>query len=287
MGDQFGIARLKRSIAIALFMATPLTLFHASTINADTALLFTGSLVLLATLQFERGRLHGALLLGTFAGLYLVEATNVLPIAAAAGYLLLRSAMRREHTWWRWAVPLAGLAIVVALRFELASALRDAWLPSSPRTVTATMFTGRPAEFTLDWGFILDQFGSTFTPLNRTYLPPLLRGDSTLIFLRLTDWLAIAAMLSIALTPSKIDRRVVDLARITVPVLLVAGPFYSWTFAYFSQLEYPAQGRFGLPLFAFMVVIVAASLKSRVATVVVGSVAAISMFNTVFLVLTP
>ncbi|MFK8025767.1 MAG: hypothetical protein AB8G26_17555, partial [Ilumatobacter sp.] len=270
-------------------MATPLTLVHAATINGDTALRLTGPLIVIATIQFERGRLHGALLIASFIGLYFVEATNVLPIAAACTYLVARTIHREDVPTWQRLLPIVSVLIVIMLRLRVANAVRDALFPAAPFQVVPTMFENRPPrdEYQLDWGFIIDQFGATFTPLKRTYLQPLLRSDSTDILLALTDWLAIGGLLAVALFMRPRDARLAVLARVGAIALLLAGPFYTWTFAHFSAAEFPAQGRFGLPLIPIIVVVLAASLRNRVAYATAGVIAVASMLNTAYLILTP
>jgi len=296
----FGLARPNRAIVLALLIVTPLTLFHSATINADAVLMLTGSLALLATVQYERRRLHGALLLATYVALYFVEATVILAIATGAAYLAARTATRADLSVWRRSMPAATLLIVAALRLRIARILHNLWpgqvdtsaldpstatdppgLASFGRSGPASVQRPLPrAGSDVDWSLVIEQLGATYTPLTRAYLPPLLREPSTVAFIQLSNWVLIAAMAATAVFAVGASRSSVILARVTTPILLVAGPFYTWSFFYFSEERFPAPGRFALPMIAAIAVAGAAALTTRATRIIAGSVAAASAVNT-------
>ncbi|WP_420450870.1 hypothetical protein [Ilumatobacter sp.] len=280
-----GIPRPNRAIVVALLMATPLTLFHAATVNADAILLLTGAVVTLATVQFERRRLNGWLVLLVYGATFFVEATNVLVVAACGTYLLARVTFGSGAWTLRRALPVLVLPAILVLRLRIARPLHRALFPPSPREVTAPMFTERRVDG-VDWDRVLQQIDATFTPVARAYNPPFLRSQITYALIGLTNWLLIATMFVTAVGLVA-HRRTVWAARVTMVALLAAGPFYTFSFAYFSGSDFPAPGRFGLPLIALIAVAASAALDTRPARLVAGTLAAISMAYTVWLLLTP
>ena len=280
-----GISRWNRVIPIVLMMAMPLTLFHAATVNADAVLLLTGALITLATVRFEAGRLRWWWLVAVDVAMFFVEATNLLAIAATGAYLLVRVTARPGTSPLRRAVPLLVLPLAALLRLRIAHPIHRWLYPPSPRTVTAPMFSERRVAG-VDWDRVLQQLGAEFTPVTSAYNPPFLRSQITYSFIALTNWVLIGTMFVTAVGLVA-HRRTVWLTRVTMLALLAAGPFYTFSFARFSGADFPAPGRFGLPLIPLVVVGAAAALDGRPARIIAGAVAAASMANTLWLLLTP
>lgn len=83
------------------------------------------------------------------------------------------------------------------------------------------------------------------------------------------------------------DDRAVWLTRFGMAALIVAGPLYTFSFAYFSNADFPAQARFALPLVTFLVLALAAALTTRWAMGAATTVVVLSSANLVWLLLTP
>jgi hypothetical protein len=281
----FGIPRLQRAIMTALTMATPLVIFHSSTINPDAVLLFTGSVVLLATLQFERGRLPWWGLLGVVTAFVLVEPTNLLPGALAIGYLLFRVTIRRDETPIRRAVPFLALAGLLIVRSALYDRLREALPAATDGSNLPSPGRGRPAyqglrvdEVSIER--VVSQVASLFTPLDNLYRPPHFAVQYIRNVLDFTDWLLIGLLIA-ALIVYVGQRRSMTLAGVTIATLLAAGPLYTFYYAYFSGLDFAAPGRFGLPLIPALMVAAATAIRTRAAVIVSGTVAGAVVVTTV------
>ena len=124
-----GFSILELAIVLALLMATPITLFHAATVNTDASLLLCGSLGLLATLKYEQGRLAPWWLALTYVALLFVEPTNLLIAGTGCAYLLVRVSTRPQETLLRRVTPLVLVVGLAVLRLEVTSRLRRALFP--------------------------------------------------------------------------------------------------------------------------------------------------------------
>jgi hypothetical protein len=132
---------------------------------------------------------------------------------------------------------------------------------------------------------ILGQLESTFTPVRNPYFSPPLRSQFTIAGIQLTNWLLIALMFATAFVVAT-SIRAIWWARVTLLMLLLAGPFYTFYFAYFSSRDYPAPARFALPLVPLMVVAAAYGIRNRATLAVVGTVAGLTVLNTVYQLVT-
>lgn len=268
------IPRPQRAVTLLLLIFTPLVVFHSATVNADAVLMLTGALAVLATLKYEAKRLHGGFLIAVFVALYFVEATNILVISACGAYLIVRMALAGERSIARWVAPALIFPLIFTLRFKVAAAVHRSWLPKSPREVTAPMFAGRDADTAIDWSLVLAQLDAIFMPVVRTHLPPVMRTEVISASVDVTNWLLIAAMFLTAVgAAATADVRSVWLTRVGMLTLLAAGPFYTFSFAYFSNVEFPAPGRFGLPLIVLIAIGTSAALRTRVALGIAAAVA--------------
>lgn len=284
-----GVRRRSRAIVSALFLFTPLVLFHTATVNADASLMLTGALVLLAAVQYDRGRLSFLGLILTCTAVFFVEWTNLLAIAAAGLYLSARFLPRTDLPPRQRFLPLAIIPIGVLLRIGVVDRIRDWLFPPDPVPVTplvAVPSSDPPAPVGVSFDRIIDQMSATFTPVQRTYLPPLLRTSIVLAFIFLTNWLLIGAMYSSSFGSSTRER-MRWWGRVIVLMLLAAGPMYTFNYAYFSNIDYPAPGRFALPLIPLLMVVAADAIRTRAALWVSGAVAAGAAMTTLHHLLTP
>lgn len=275
-----GIRRRARAAVSVLLLATPLVVFHSATVNADALLLFTGAVVLAAAVQFDRSRLGFGWLLLVAVVSIVVEPTNVLMVTAAGLYLAARAVVRTDEPPWRRFAPLSLVPVAALLRLEILDRVQDAVLPRVASMRRAPMFRDRESvvvDVTVDR--VLGQLSATFTPVQRAYLPPVLRTTTTLAFILITNWLLIGALFQSALGAGT-RRRLAWWGRATALMLLAAGPFYTFYYAYFSNVDFPAPGRFALPLVPLLMVVAADALRTRAAVVVVSAVAVASMSST-------
>ena len=282
-----GVPRLQRAIVSTLFLVTPLVLFHAATVNADAILMLTGALVLLAAVQFDRSRLNGWWLLAVCASVFFVESTNLLAVTAVGLYLSIRYVGRTDLAPSRRFLPLAIIPIGALLRLEVVDRIQDALFPRVRSMSSAPMFRNRnQVDVEVSFDKVIDQLSATFTPVQRAYLPPLLRTSIVLAFIFVTNWLLIGLMFSSAFGADTRER-MRWWGRVIAVMLLAAGPFYTFYYAYFSNADFAAPGRFALPLVPVLMMVAADALRTRAAVWVAGVIAAGSTVTTVYHLLTP
>jgi len=279
----FAVPRAQRAIVCAIAMATPLVLFHASTINPDSVLLLTGSLALLAAVQFERGRFPGWGLIVTMIALIVVEPTNALPGALIVAYLGIRVTFDQGESARRRAVPLAGLVALLIARSGLYDRARSA-LPAATDDSTFPRLGGRPAYETLrvdgvSIERVASQVGSLFTPVDNLYRAPHFADQYIANVVQFTDWLLIGLLIAAFMVYVN-ERRSMTLAGLTIAALMAAGPLYTFYYAYFSSVDFAAPGRFGLPLVPALLVASATAIRTRTAVIVSASVAGLVVATT-------
>ena len=306
------VQRTRRVVALAALIATPLTLFHSATVNADGVLMFTGALAVLATLKYEARRLNVWLLLASYAALYFVEPTNILVITPCVAYLAVRVTLSSDASNIRRALPLLAIPMVVLFRLRIARELHRFFFPASPRTNRPTMFADNSIPDGVSWDSMLQQLATIFTPVNHAYVTPFLRSQHTYALQDVVNWLLIGSMFAVAIGATTVrsvrssddsvtmsgdgpmpdevavaDEQTRWLTRFGMVTLLAAGPFYTFSFAYFSDAFFPAPARFGLPLVIFMVVGLAGALTTRWAMAIASTIVALASANLLWLLLTP
>ncbi|MGB3737370.1 MAG: hypothetical protein WA964_20620 [Ilumatobacter sp.] len=313
------IPRRRRAVALAALIATPFTLFHAATVNADGVLMLTGAVAVLATMKFEARRLNGWLLLVAYAALYFVEPTNALVIVPCVAYLAVRVSWRSDASAIRRLLPLIAVPMVVLFRLRFAKSLQRLLFPASPRTNIPTANTDNAAPDGVVWDKVLAQIDTLFTPVNYAFVPDFLASQRTAAMQEVVNWLLIGAMFAVAIGAGVVrtvdgpspdegpeddavrssdeamgvdevmvaDERARWLTRIGIVALIAAGPFYTFSFAYFSNADFPSQARFALPLVVFMVVGLAAALTTRWAMAIASTVVVLASANLLWLLLTP
>lgn len=305
------IPRPRRVVALTALIATPLTLFHSATVNADGVLMFTGALAVLATLKYEARRLNVWLLLAGYAALYFVEPTNILVIAPCVAYLAVRVTLRSDASTLRRALPLLAIPMVLLFRLRIAQEVHRFFFPASPRTNRPTMFADNATPDGVNWDRVIQQLDTIFTPVNHAYVTSFLRSEHTYALQDVVNWLLIGAMFVVVIGVATVrsggssaddvapgvgvsapeitvaDEQTRWLTRFGVVTLIAAGPFYTFSFAYFSDADFPAPARFGLPLVVFLVVGLAAGLTTRWAMVIASTVVALASANLLWLLLTP
>lgn len=286
-----GIGRRSRAPVIVLLLATPLIIFHAgATVNADVSLMLTGAAATLATVKYEAGRLRWWWLPLIAVGMLFVEATNILVLAACGLYLIARRVLDTTLPAGQRFGPLAILPALLLFRLEVANRIQDALFPAasvasaSESQSSAPMFTiHRTTGVSVEK--VIAQLSSTFTPVRNPYFSPPLRSQVTIAGVELTNWLLIALLIGAAVLVVCSDR-LTWMARITVVMLLAAGPFYTFYFAYFSNQDFAAPARFALPLIPMMAVSAAAAVDRRPVLITVWGVAALAGTNTLLQLLT-
>lgn len=283
----FGVPRPQRAVMSALTMTTPLVVFHSSTLNADALLLLSGAIAAIATLNFEHGRLRWWWLSAVYLALVVTEPTNLLACGVGTGYLVLRVTTRNDETTVRRAVPVVLLGVLLVQRAELGDRFRSVLWPND----TSGRATGTPRQINIERavdGVSLDrlfgQVNAVFTPVRRTYLPDHFDESVVVMLMRFSNWLLVGLLFAAAFVFVR-QHSTTLLTRLTIAALMLAGPLYTWYYAYFSNVDFPTPSRFGLPLLALTVVVAATAIRTRAALVASASVAGAVALATVTLLL--
>jgi hypothetical protein len=276
-----GVARRARFIVSVLVLSTPLVVFHSATVNADVVLMFSGALVLVAAILYDRAQLSITWLLAAVIGALLLEPTNVLIAGVVGAFLTIRISKRTDLAGWRRFAPVSLIPLAALLQLEVIGRIQDSLFPRSGSMSRAPMFQGREKMHGVNLSRLLNELSSTFTPVQRAYLPPFMRTSATLAVIVLTNWLLIGAIFHTALG-SETRQNIAWWSRILALALLAAGPFYTFYYAYFSNVDFPAPGRFALPLVPLLMIVAAAALRTRAALGFATVVAAASLASMTF-----
>ena len=293
-GALIGATRVQRAAVFAVLVPTPLIVLHSATVNADALLLFTGAIGLTATLLYERQRLRWWWLVVVYLALLIAEPTNLLVIAAMCMYLLGVRYWRGQHTWGGYALPVAVLVVVLGVRARALSRLQDFLFPGAgdsapplpPRETGDSSFIPlAPRVEAVDLDRVLSQLPSVFTPISNTYLSDPLSSQWAIAWLQLSNWLLIG-LLAIAALAYVGDRDRSTMAQVTVVTFLAAGPLYTFYYAYFSNSDFPAPGRFGLPMLGVAAIVCATAVRTKAAVGVTAAIGVCSCVTTLALLAT-
>lgn len=277
---ELGIRRRSRGFPIVMFAVTPLVVFHHATVNADNVLYFCGAGILHLTVLFERERLKWWWLVTAFVVAIAVEPTSVLVIGLSVGYLSLGAVSQSRWKIEHLGVAVGGFAAVMVTKGVVIPKMMSAWLPPVPGAPSAPMQTvNRSTGLSLD--MVLEQVPRVFSPIQNTFLSFPLQSSITIVVLQLTNWLLLG-LASVLAFGSAQDRSLVRLSRLVLIAMLAAGPFYTLYYALASSTDYPAPGRFGLPLLPALAVCAAGAIQVRAGLLAAGLLASVGVFTTVY-----
>jgi hypothetical protein len=278
-GELLGLRRVPLVSAAVLFALAPDPLFMASIVNPDAASVFAGAVVFVAALLWERGRLRVGWLAGAAAIAASFKMTNLIGVGIVVAWLLIQAyaVWRREATETGRSARSYVIACAVLVGAAVAVTLLWMAIASSRATVDALRLQSNlqfyhPA-FPADSLLIRRNLFSLFPPLGTLRAPELQRRvihDATVV----TAWLAIAAILAAALRFSIRDR-ISTLGFSTAAVLVAAGPGFIVSTWLVNRVIFQPSPRYAMSAIPILIVLTAAMVRGRVATICIGVFAAL------------
>lgn len=271
--QELNIARTARLPVIAITATTPVVLHASATINPDAMLFPLGGAILLLTLR--AGRSSRAMLgLGPLALVaVLSEPTTLLAVGAAVLYFAIRAFSRSRNATRARRKARELMAASLAM-FGAAAALFSAGrILELFGGVDPGLAVPKNRSFHMEVTptQILGQLGSLVTPVRNSYLPPMLRNLPVDYAIRLTDWLLLGAVIGVALVGG-LDRRLRPVAVATFVLMVAGGPAFAAVNA-LGDTFFGIPSRYGLPLLAPLMAVVAGALVTRSSRIVVGAFA--------------
>jgi hypothetical protein len=261
-----------------IFALAPEPLFMASTVNADSASVFGGALVLVAALLWERGRLHVGWLLAVGALVASLKMTNLIGVAIVGLYLLARAFWAYRERAPRAPTPRAYVSGALML---VAGALGVTviWLglAGARATIDALDLPSNRQFYEpgVPWKMLAlrQNVFSLFPPLDRMRAPALITrmvdNVSTVAM-----FLAIGALVAASLRYSVRDR-FATLGTWAAVVLVISGPGFIASTWLVNRVIFQPAARYGLSALAALIVVGAAMVKGRVATIALSTFAGI------------
>lgn len=268
--QELNIAWTARLPVIALTATTPVVLHASATINPDAMLFPLGGALLLLTLRAAYST-RAMLALGPLALVaVLSEPTTLLAVGTAVLYFAIRS-VNRSRTATRARRKARELMAASLAMFGAAAALF-----STSRILSLiggqdpglAVPKNRSFHMEVTPTQIIGQLGSLVTPVHNSYLPPMLRTLPVEYAVRLTDWLLLGGVIGVALVGG-LDRRLRPVAVATFVLMVAGGPGFAAVNA-LGDTFFGIPSRYGLPLLAPLMAVVAGALVTRSSRIVIG-----------------
>jgi len=277
------LRRKVRAIAILLISSTPLIVFFSSTTTPDASLYLVGSLLLLAFLKYEAGRLRWWWLALVLPLAFTIDRAVFLPILVGVIFILMRILGAAKIDWQKLVFALGIPVLIYFTYFKIFPFLQNHLQPRFGSTDEVPM-TYEHATSGVDINKLLQQIESVASPVKVVYLPYTLNTALVRLSMTLLNWMINGSLVG-SVFFKKVGSRLSILAGGTLISMILAGPFYTFYYAYFSDADFNAPGRFGMALMPFATVAIASVLEKRVVMVVIGTLAVLSYSYLLWLLL--
>jgi len=275
VGASLGIGVSARVIVMVLLVTTPAILHASSTVNPDASALFAGTLLLLATITFERVRGRTVLMLPVVAAVAVgLKATNLLAVGACAVYLFIRwrlqaSTQQKGERRGPELLIGAGALIVGGVTVALAWMFIHGQLIRAPIDPQIDRFQ----VDSLSGTDVAGQFFALVTPISNPWLPSFFNNVAVTSIVRLLNLVLVVATFGAIVSTRSLGRSE-TIALSGAAILLVGGMGLTLSNYYLNSgifVEIPA--RYGISLLPFLFVALAAMLRWGL-TVFIGGVLA-------------
>ncbi len=289
-GELLGISRVALVAAAAIFGLAPDALNSAAIVNPDGASLFAGGLILVAALLWERGRIsiRWLAVAGGLAAAF--KMTNFLAIAIVVAWFLLQAYRQRSdpdpdrpgvRPYVVASVVLLVGAIAVTIVWLGIAGLRatvDALDLPSNQMFYNSHFPRRP---------LLDSQNlfAFFPPGGFAYRAPIIFTQVIRDLAYISGWLSAAALFAHALR-FRIRDRLSTLGATATALTIVGAPAFIVGTWMANKVVFQPSPRYALSAFPIIIVLLAALLKGRTATIAICTYAGIStaiIFGTLLL----
>ena len=293
-GELLGLRRAPLAAAGTIFAVAAQPLYLGSTVNADSASVFAGALVLVVALLWERRRIQVAWLLAAGALVASLKMTNLIGVGIVTAWLLTRA----YGVWRRSSSPGPGAEpdgpdgdppIRTARDFGWAAGLLVAgavgvtilWLgiAGARATIDALALPSNAKFYEPGFPFrtlvLRQNVFSLFPPVDG-YRPPVL-GTSMNETVGYASVLLAAAVMVVALLRFRVADRCGTLVAWAGVVLVAAGPGFIVSTWFVNRVIFAPVARYGLSAIAVIIVGVAAAVRGRVGTWVLSAYAVVAV----------
>ena len=255
------IPRRHRIISFLLLISTPLIVLTSSTVTPDSMLFLAGSVLLLSTIKYESEKLKWYYFLLIICIAFSTDRAVFLPILAIVIYLFLKMFGIREFNFRRLGTFVAIPIVLWLMYFKIFPYIQTHIRPS-PLSVAEVPMYGMNQVTEVDSERILQQLQTVVSPVWNVFIPQTLKSELVIVVKSLYNWLIIGSLLALSLKSTG-RKGLALISGSTLGVMVFAGPFYSFYYAYFSNIQYSAPGRFGLGLLPVAVVAVSAVITKK------------------------
>jgi hypothetical protein len=277
------VPKRHRFNSFLLLISTPLVVLTSSTVTPDSMLFLAGSVLLISTIKYESEKLKWYYFLSIICIVFSIDRAVFLPVLAIFIYLFLRmfnvGEINYNRLWTVIAVP-----IVLYLMYFKVLPFIQTYLAPSPLSEAEIPMQGMNQITSVDSDRILQQLQTVVSPVWNVYIPKTLNSELIIVVKSLYNWLIIGSLLALSLK-SDTRRGLALISGATLGVMVLAGPFYSFYYAYFSDTQYPAPGRFGLGLLPVAVVAVSTVMTKKSSYLMTAALSVYSYSYVVWLLL--
>ena len=246
------VPKRHRINSFLLLISTPLIVLTSSTVTPDSMLFLIGSVLLLSAIKYEAEKLKWYYFLPIMCFLFSIDRAVFLPILVIFIYLFFKTFAFKEMNYKKLSVFLSIPLVLYLMYFKIYPYIQSHLAPSTLSAAEAPM-NGKNQTAGVDSDRLLQQIEAVVSPIWNVYIPYTLNTDLTRALKSLYNWFIIGALFALSLK-GYARKGWAIMSGGTLVVMVLAGPMYSFYYAYFSNADYSAPGRFGLGLLPVAVV---------------------------------
>ena len=270
------VSKRHRINSFLLLVSTPLIVLSSSTVTPDSMLFLVGSILLLSAIKYEAEKLKWYFFLPIICFLFSIDRAVFLPILVIFVYLFLKMFTFRDLNYKKICVFLSIPVVLYLMYFKIYPYIQTHLAPSTLSAAEAPM-NGKNQTTGVDTNRLLQQIEKVVSPIWNVYIPPTLNTDLVRVLKSLYNWFIIGALFALSLK-SNARKGWAIMSGATLAVMVLAGPMYSFYYAYFSNAEYAAPGRFGLGLLP-VAVLATSIVIEKMSSYLLTSILAVSSYS--------
>jgi hypothetical protein len=278
-----GVSKRHRINSFLLLISTPLIVLTSSTVTPDSMLFLVGSILLLSAIKYEVEELKWYYFLSIICISFSVDRAVFLPILVILVYLFIKMVVIKERNYKKLFAFISVPVVLYLMYFIIFPFIQTHVAPISLSAAEAPM-NGKNQVTEVDSERILQQLQTVVSPVWNVFIPQTLKSELVKVVKSLYNWLIIGSLFALSLK-SNARKGLALISGATLAVMVLAGPMYSFYYAYFSNAEYPAPGRFGLGLLPVAVVAVSDVITKKSSYFMAAALSAYSYFYVVWLLL--
>jgi hypothetical protein len=280
-----GATRLAALTIVAFIVSTPQIVYLSAIVNPDVTGLAAGGLVLIATVQWERGRWPTWGLCLACAAAAGTKSTWLLAVMAAMVYLVLRAfaSRRRGATDLDPPVyPFGAQVVVAVVAGGIALATQGVWLAYRHATALRGVTIPETVWYhvkSLSVHDVTSQLSSMVLPIDKSFSPILLPHLDVQLALQALDILIFVGSLSWFVLVRRSNA--LALWGVSAYVGLVVGAVFLVVSSYVTTHDFiPLPSRYGLGVLPLLAAVTATALRNRAALSIAALVGLASLAAT-------